>query len=222
LPTGEWTDDTFVPFDYGYFAFVYNSEVVKDVPKSLDDLINAKSDLKIVLEDPRSSTPGLGFMLWMKSVYGDDTADAWNKLDDKIVTTTKSWSDAYFNFFLSGEADMVMSYTTSPAYHLIAENDPKYKAASFTEGHYLQVEVAATVKSSDSPELSKSFMQFIVSDEFQSAIPTGNWMYPVTDIEQPEGFKTLITPTKSLTLSETDVHENRRAWVDEWLDASDN
>ncbi|MGB0844157.1 MAG: thiamine ABC transporter substrate binding subunit [Alphaproteobacteria bacterium] len=222
LPTGPWTDETFVPFDYGYFAFVYNSETVSDVPSSLNELVNADPKLKIVLQDPRSSTPGLGFLLWMKSVYGDDAPAAWDKLEDKVVTTTKSWSDAYFNFFLAGEADMVLSYTTSPAYHLIAENDPKFKAASFTEGHYMQVEVAAALKSSDTPELAQQFMQFILEDGFQVAIPTGNWMYPVTDVKQPDGFETLITPAKTLYLSEGDVNSKRRNWVDEWLDASSN
>ncbi len=35
---------------------------------------------KIVIEDPRTSTPGLGLLLWVKSVYGDKAGDAWGKL----------------------------------------------------------------------------------------------------------------------------------------------
>ena len=38
---------------------------------------------------------------------------------------------------------MALAYTTSPAYHLIAENDDTKAAAMFDEGHYMQVEVAA-------------------------------------------------------------------------------
>lgn len=38
----------------------------------------------------------------------------------KTVTVTKGWSEAY-GLFLKGESDLVLSYTTSPAYHIIAE-----------------------------------------------------------------------------------------------------
>ena len=72
-----WTDEYFMPFDYGYFAVVYDTEAMKEPPKSLDELVNGDASAKIVLQDPRSSTPGLGFLLWMKSVYGDKAAEAW-------------------------------------------------------------------------------------------------------------------------------------------------
>ena len=32
---GGWDNDTFVPFDYGYFAFVYDKNKLKNPPKSL-------------------------------------------------------------------------------------------------------------------------------------------------------------------------------------------
>ena len=35
----------------------------------------ADDDLRIVIQDPRTATPGLGFLLWMKSVYGDNAAE---------------------------------------------------------------------------------------------------------------------------------------------------
>lgn len=34
LPNG-WSDNTFVPYDYGYFAFVYNKEKLANPPTSL-------------------------------------------------------------------------------------------------------------------------------------------------------------------------------------------
>ncbi|TJV70096.1 MAG: thiamine ABC transporter substrate-binding protein, partial [Mesorhizobium sp.] len=32
---GGWSDDIFVPFDYGYFAVVYDTEKLKNPPKRL-------------------------------------------------------------------------------------------------------------------------------------------------------------------------------------------
>ena len=208
-----WADDTFLPFDWGWFAFVGN--VGGEMPTSFAAL--ADSDLKIVIEDPRSSTPGLGLLLWVKLAYGDQAADIWAKLADNIVTVTPGWSEAY-GLFLSGEADLVLSYTTSPAYHLIAESDATKVALPFDEGHYLQVEVAAKLAGSDVPELADQFMAFILSDGFQSAIPTTNWMYPAVTPAAglPEGFKTLIQPEQSLFLSSTEAAAMRDGALEEW------
>ncbi|MGF1762414.1 thiamine ABC transporter substrate binding subunit [Aliivibrio kagoshimensis] len=214
LPNG-WSDTTFVPFDYGYFSFVYNKESLKNPPKSLKELVEQRDDIKVIYQDPRTSTPGQGLMLWMKSVYGDDVTGAWKQLAEKTVTVTKGWSEAY-NMFLKGEADMVLSYTTSPAYHIIAEQKNQYVSADFAEGHYTQVEVAAKVKSSKNQTLADQFMAFILSDEFQEVMPTGNWMYPVTEVELPEGFEQLTIPSKSLTFNSDEIAENRKTWIREW------
>lgn len=218
LLPGGWEDKTFVPFDYGYFAFVYNKEKLLNPPKSLKELVEKRDDLKIIYQDPRTSTPGQGLMLWMKWVYADNAAQAWRMLAEKTVTVTKGWSEAY-SMFLKGEADMVLSYTTSPAYHIIAEQNDQYAAASFSEGHYAQVEVAAKVKSSHNPKLAEQFLNFIISDEFQSAIPTGNWMYPVTDVALPEGFAQLTVPAESFSFPAKDIAEHGKSWVREWRNA---
>lgn len=217
LPEG-WSSQTFVPYDYGYFAFVYDKTKLTNPPKSLKELVEKRDDISVIYQDPRTSTPGQGLMLWMKSVYGDDVSGAWQQLAKKTVTVTKGWSEAY-NMFLEGESDMVLSYTTSPAYHLIAEENPNFSSANFAEGHYMQVEVAAKVKSSEKQALADQFMQFILSDGFQNAVPTGQWMYPVTDIELPAGFDTLSVPAKSLQFAPENVADNRRTWIREWQSA---
>lgn len=211
-----WTDDTFVPFDWGYFAFVHGAG--QQVPTNFRAL--GESDKKIIIQDPRSSTPGLGLLLWVKAAYGDDAPAIWEGLADNIVTVTKGWSEAY-GLFLEGESDMVLSYTTSPAYHLIAEEDTSKAAAVFDEGHYMQVEVAAATASSDQPELAASFLEFMVSDAFQSIIPTTNWMYPAVTPAGglPEGFETLVEPSRALLVPLEEAAAVRDAALAEWLDA---
>lgn len=211
-----WSDDVFVPYDWGYFAFVHNADL--DAPTSFRAL--ADSELKIVIQDPRSSTPGLGLLLWVKSVFGDDAPAMWDDLSDNIVTVTKGWSEAY-GLFLEGEADMVLSYTTSPAYHLIAEEDASKSAAHFDDGHYMQVEVAGKLAASDQPDLADAFMAFMVSEGFQSLIPTTNWMYPavVPAAGLPDGFDTLVQPTKALLHPAENVPVIRAEALQEWLTA---
>ncbi|ENG6107471.1 thiamine ABC transporter substrate binding subunit [Serratia liquefaciens] len=215
---GGWQDKTFVPYDYGYFAFVYNKEKLKNPPKSLHELVESSQNWKVIYEDPRTSTPGLGLLLWMQKVYGDQAPAAWQKLAKKTVTVTKGWSEAY-GLFLKGEGDLVLSYTTSPAYHLIEEKKDSYAAANFSEGHYLQVEVAGKLKASKQPELAERFMQFMVSPAFQNAIPTGNWMYPVIKTSLPAGFDQMTVPQTALQYSAEDVAKQRSNWIRAWQTA---
>ncbi|WP_059122595.1 thiamine ABC transporter substrate binding subunit [Vibrio sp. MEBiC08052] len=217
LPNG-WHDDVFIPYDYGYFAFVYRKDLLPNPPHSLKALVEQAPDLKIIYQDPRTSTPGQGLLLWMKSVYGDQAAQAWQQLAEKTVTVTKGWSEAY-SMFLKGESDMVLSYTTSPAYHQVAEQDDRYTAAEFSEGHYMQVEVAAKLAGSPHQALADQFMQFILSDDFQSVIPTTNWMYPVTSVALPDAYSHLSIPKKALQFSAPQIAENRKHWIREWQTA---
>ena len=215
-----WTDEYFMPFDYGYFAVIYDTQAMKEPPKSLDELVNGDPAQKIVLQDPRSSTPGLGFLLWMKSVYGDKAADAWKKLQPRILTVTPGWSEAYA-LFTKGEAPMVLSYTTSPAYHMVAEDSDRYQAAAFSDGHYMQIEVAGILKAAPEKELAREFMAFMTTPGFQDAIPTHNWMLPAAaiDMELPDAFDKLVEPETSLLYSPEEVAQNRKAWIDEWTAA---
>jgi len=212
----KWSDDTFLPFDYGYFAFIYDENKLESVPENLDAL--AASSLRVIIQDPRSSTSGLGLLLWLQAVKGDQAGAYWAELADNIVTVTKGWSEAY-GLFLEGEADMVLSYTTSPAYHLIAEQKTQYHAAPFTDGHGLQIEVAARLKNAPQPELADAFMAFILSEEFQSVIPTGNWMYPVTSVPLPDEFSQLIQPARSLIIDADEVNASKRSWLAEFNQA---
>ena len=215
-----WNDDLFLPYDYGYFAFVYNQELLSKPPTSLKQLVEDADAPKILIQDPRTSTPGLGLLLWVKKVYGDKAPEAWQKLSSRIVTVSKGWSEAY-GLFLKGEAPMVLSYTTSPAYHLIAEEDKRFAAAKFSEGHYQQIEVAGLLASSQQKPLAKQFLTFMMSEDFQSIIPTTNWMYPAAlEANQlPTGFSGLINPSPALLFADKDIAKNRKLWVDEWLEA---
>ena len=214
---GGWQDKTFLPFDYGHFAFVYDSSKLKQPPTSLQDLA-ARQDLRVIYEDPRTSTPGQGLMLWAKQTLGAQAPAFWQQLAKHTVTVTKGWSESY-GMFLKGEADVVLSYTTSPAYHRLAENKTQYRAAMFEHGHYRQVEVAAQLKNAPQPQLAARFMQFILSPDFQNLIPQGNWMYPVTAVKLPEGFDQHEQPTHSLHFSEAQIAAGRKAWLQEWRQA---
>ncbi len=214
-----YTDDTFVPFDYSYFAFVYDADRLEKVPDSFEALASMPKEFKIVIQDPRSDTAGLGLLLWVKSVYGEKAGAYWKRLAPHILTITKGWSEAY-GLFLKGEADMVLSYTTSPAYHIVEENKTTIKSATFKEGHYGQIEVAAVLKSSTQQALAQAFLAFMHSKTFANIIPTTNWAYPVVkDTPLHAAFETLHKPKQMMLMDGKTVQESRKAIIDEWLEA---
>ncbi|WP_136067405.1 thiamine ABC transporter substrate binding subunit [Modicisalibacter radicis] len=217
----EWSDDTFVPFDWAPFAFVYDTQALDDPPTSFEALIDAPDDLKIIIQDPRTSTPGLGLLLWIKHAYGERADGIWQGLQPHILTVTRDWSEAYFSLFMNGEAPMVLSYATSPAYHMAVEDTDRYQALEFDEGHYLQVEVAARTRHGEHPELAREFLDFMLGSEFQNTLPLTNVMYPAVDLGEalPDVFSKLIDP-EVYTFPPQQVHRHRREWIDEWLRAS--
>lgn len=213
-----WEDTTFLPFDWSWFAFIYDETRLPNPPTSFREL--ADSDLKIVIQDPRSSTPGLGLLMWVEAAYGAEAPQIWRDLADNLLTITPGWSESY-DLFLKGEADMVLSYTTSPAYHISAEQDHAKHAAPFTEGHYMQIEVAGLLANAKQPELAKAFLKYLLSEKAQSTLPETNWMYPVKQLSGglPESFSTLLTPQTSLLLSSSVAQESRDKALSYWRDA---
>jgi len=197
------------PMDYSYFAIVYDSEKLSRPPRSLEDLANPEFRQNLILIDPRTSSPGLGFFAWVKEVYGDGWRDYWRRIQPSILTVAEGWSTAY-GLFTRGESAMVLSYTTSPGYHLEYEDTERYKAAIFSDGHALQIEAAGLLASAKNKENAKLFLDFMLSPDFQDIIPLTNWMYPVIDIPLPPSFRINPKSDKPLMcgpVSEADLNE---------------
>ena len=213
-----WWDDSFMPYDFGYFAFIYNIDKVKNPPHSLHELVDNKAGWKIIYQDPRTSTPGLGLLFWMKKVYGDNAANAWQQVAKNTVTVTKGWSEAY-GMFLKGEADFVLSYNTSPVAHIMNENDRHYQAAIFDEGHYRQVEVAGIIKYSQEVDLARQFLRYLLTPEVQRQFAEKNVMYPIIKTDIPNAFAQINSVNKSLEFKPEEIEKHQKAWIREWQSA---
>lgn len=212
----EWTDDTFLPFDWAYVSFIYDATKIESPPASFEALRTMPVDQKVVIQDPRSSISGLALVLWVKAVYGDQAEAFWRDMAPRILTVTKGWSEAY-GLFTDGEAPMVLSYNTSPAYHIAFEEDDTKRAAIFEEGHYGFFELVAKTSTTDNPNADK-FMEFVLSDAFQSAIPMTNFSYPSAQgpSEWPAVFANLPAPDKAIFMSEDEAEAIRAEAIEEW------
>ena len=188
-----------VPYDYGDFAFIWDSESKIEPPESLEDLTKPEYAKKVIIMDPRTSTPGLGLLAWTQAVYKDGWRDYWKRLAPSILAMTPGWDTGY-GLFTKGEAPLVLSYSTSPAYHKAYENSERYKTLAFSEGHSAQIELAGVLAASKRRKDAEKFLNFLLSEEAQALLPETQWMYPANAATTlPASFS--VVPKEIVTLS---------------------
>ncbi|MGE4454619.1 MAG: thiamine ABC transporter substrate binding subunit [Sphaerochaeta sp.] len=207
-----------LPFDYGNFAFIVDTEKMKEeeIPTSLASLTDQVYRDKVILIDPRTSSVGLGLLLWTIEVFGEDKYLAWwETMKDQALTITDGWSSAY-GLFTEGEAPLVLSYTTSPVYHVTYEDTTRYQVAIFEEGHSTTIEGVGILASSKKKDEARQFIDFILS-EGQLTIAMANSMYPVNSkTELPGAFDYAPKPEKNLSMSSETLAKNLDRWLTEW------
>jgi thiamine transport system substrate-binding protein len=212
-------DPLLVPFDYGFLAFLYDSKrnpslaKIKTFKEFAARQITRKN---LVMADPRTSSLGLGFLLWSQVLFqGSDLEGIWRGIAKQIMTLTPGWSGSY-GLFVKEKADTVLSYSTSPAYHIEKEGKHEIQALAFEEGHLRQVEGLSLVKSSKKIDRVQLLSEILLSPEIQRQIPLLQYMYPaIRDVKLPESFRGLPIP-KAVPADPKLVHEKRREWLQQW------
>lgn len=203
-----------IPYDFGYFCLVWDSQKLANPPQTLLDLVKPEYAKKLIIMDPRSSTPGLGFLAMVVGNAGDNWPAVWKQLKPSILTITPGW-DAGYGMFTQGEAPLVISYTTSPAYHVENDKTDRYKALLFPEGLPRQVEGAGVVKGAKHPALAAAFIEFMLSKDFQEQLPLTQWMYPVnTAVKLPVSYSAAPQPGKLVAVDPAALDKALAAWAD--------
>ena len=119
--------------------------------------------------------------------------------------------------YTQGEAPIVLSYETSPAYHIEFENTDRYANIFLGGRAYGQMEIAGIVKGTPNRKLAEQFIDYILSVEFQSEIPLNQFMYPVhRDAVVPPSFITSRGNRTLVGLSPSQVSENIESWLEAW------
>jgi thiamine transport system substrate-binding protein len=230
-----WIADTFVPFDYGILAFIADTKKLSpdDFPKTWKELQKGRFKKSLLLEDPRTSSPGFGFV-WGSihavaasagevfppvstedvPVTGKKTREGfteyWSNLKSQWLTLAPGWSQAY-GMFTKGEAPLVWSYITSEAYHRlkgeVADRD-RYRAVVFEDGNPVQVEGAALLHDAPGGAAMRKkalvFLDILTSDEIQRQIPETQWMMPTRlATKLPPVFQGLPQAKKKFSLDAT-------------------
>jgi thiamine transport system substrate-binding protein len=206
-----------IPFDYGGVTLNYDSKALPNPPTTWEQLLDPSFKRKIILMSPATSSPGRSFLLFTIAVFGEDKyLDFWKRLKPNILTVAPGWSEGY-GLYTQGEAPIVLSYDTSPAYHRQFENETRYENLILDDSAYAQVEVAGVLRGSQNLVNARRLMDYLVSPELQGQIALSQVMYPVhPDVSLPDAFRAVKRAGKLVSLDEKKVAEKFETWLKDW------
>ncbi len=210
-------DFRLTPFDWGHVLLNYDSERLPDPPTTWEELLDPRLSESIILMNPATSSPGRNFLLLTVAVHGEEGyLDYWRRLSPNILTITSGWSEGY-GLYSQGEAPIVLSYESSPPYHIEFEDTDRYRNLILDDHGYAQIEVAGVLSGATNVENARRLIDFLLSVEFQQEIPLNQFMYPVrADVELPEAFDLVETAGTSIFLPVEHVDENFDEWLSDW------
>ena len=198
-------------------------------PASFDDLITPAYRDLLVVQNPTTSSPGLAFLLATVAKYGPEGfVGWWESLRANGVTVVDSWDAAYYNEFTQGGSGgtrpIVVSYASSPPATVIYASDPKPAeptTATVDATCFRQVEFAGILQGTKHEEVARALIDFLVSEEFQAALPESNFVYPVrAGVALPDLFERFAKPAANpLTVNPADIAANRDNWIAAWTAA---
>jgi thiamine transport system substrate-binding protein len=213
------------PIDVGYINFnldkAYFEENDLALPTDLTALATETYQGLTVVQNPATSSPGLGFMLATIVRFGEEGdytwLDYWRDLRDNEVLVSSGWNDAYYMAFTryGGDRPIVLSYATSPS----AEGGATVNL--FCEKCvYEQIEAVGILKGTQNEVAAQQFIDFMLSERFQTDIPGNMFVYPVVnDIALPTEFEQYAaTPSAEqiARLAPDVIEANLQRWLKEW------
>lgn len=212
--------ENFIPYNWAPIAFVSRTDLKTQI-KSLDDLLQPELKNKIALEDPRTSSPGLQFLAWVMMTKTEaEAVQFFKKMNQQAHSYSSGWSAAY-GIFTHKQADIVLSYVTSPIYHLLEEKDSGFKSIEFAEGHPAQIEFAGVPETCQNCEAAQKFVQFMQTPEAQKIIMAKNYMLPIykpaqeaTAFDTIKVYKLISKPLPS--------KEELQRWLNLWAEIRKN
>jgi thiamine transport system substrate-binding protein len=202
-----------IPLDFGAMSFVYRkSEFInqKGIPRSRRDLNGPLLKKKFILQDPRASSPGMVFFLFMNPILKPA------QLKSSWLTLAPNWDSSY-KMFLAKDAPMVWSYVSSLAYHASKGELNDYGVVEFEEGLPVQIEGMAVIqKNSDSAGSGgrskpvsnpciQSWIDFVMKPAVLEKLAQKQWMLPAMKGVPLPPFFDRLPPLKKIAEFPFDV-----------------
>ncbi|HSK22504.1 MAG TPA: thiamine ABC transporter substrate-binding protein [Egicoccus sp.] len=216
------------PVDFGDVCLNYDvawfEETGLPLPETLDELTADEYAGLLTVMNPATSSPGLAFLLATVEEFGEDGyLDFWSALRDNDVLVTDGWSEAYYDEFSAtgtGDRPLVVSYASSPPAEVYFADPPPEQAPTgvIEASCFRQVEFAGILAGTEHEEAARTFVDFLLTREFQENLPLTMFVFPVrSDAALPEVFvEHAVVPDDAYQLEPDAIGAGRDEWIDGW------
>ncbi|TKX76893.1 thiamine ABC transporter substrate-binding protein, partial [Halorubrum sp. SD626R] len=221
-----------VPFDTGYVSLVYDGTET-EAPATFEGLLDPEHAGALIAQNPGSSATGRAFLLHTVNRFGDgpdgtvegedgdpdyDYLDYWADLQANDVRVLGSWDDAY-TAWSNGEAPMVVSYSTDQVFaDMEGANLEEHQIRFVNDQAYATPEGMAVFAETDTPDLAREFMSFMLDPEVQGEIAQRNVAFPATDTATlPDDYAELAQePADPVTFTYDELRGSVGEWIEAW------
>jgi thiamine transport system substrate-binding protein len=214
------SERSFVPYDWAPLTFITRKNFPIAVA-NLKDLMNEQLKGRIALQDPRTSSPGMHFLVWLfENKSADEAVKILKSMNKQAHSFSPSWSTAY-GIFKDSQADLVYSYITSPVYHQVEESDSNYMGIETAEPLSAQVEFVGIPATCKNCEAAEMFVNFLLTPDAQKIIMSKNYMFPVIErVKEATPFDA-IKVYKTLPVKFYDQTRIEK-WINTWSEIRKN
>ena len=221
----EIIDGELKSIDYADVCFNVDLNYFKEnnlaIPAHWKELTEPKYKNLTVVSNPNTSSPGLAFLA-ATYAYLNNPQDIpepvwwWLALRDNGVKIAASWEDAYYTDFSGssgkGKYPIVLSYSSSPAYEVDEQGNPKTQA--LLRDCFRQTEYAGVLANAKNTDGANAFIAFMLGNSFQRALPESMYVYPIDkSVKLPEAWEKNAKPATSIVGDKLDISANREKWL---------
>ena len=210
----------FVPYEYGYITFTYDSHafLTQSPPATIEDLADPAYAGQLICEDPRTSSTGFSFLLWTIAHFGEDGyLDFWRSIHGSLLTITQGWGEGW-SLLTHGEAPLMVSFSTDTAYAAMFGDPLRYRAYAPGGEGYCTVYGIGIVKGTQHTKLAQEFINLLLSKKMQELLPKTEVMFPAnTNAELPLAFaEYAIVPQVPISIPLDLVGKKMNDWLHAW------
>ena len=208
-----------IPICSSPLAFIYNDQSIEKAPETFGEMQDGIFKDKIILLNPHTSSLGRAMLIWSVAAFGENGySHFWKSVKENIFTIADDQEEGY-NMFLAAQAPLIQAYSSSIIYHIKQEATDRFKATIPQEGCFKVIKTAGIAARSENVELAKHFIDFLLSDDFQTIVPERMWMYPCSkNIKLNNDYELLPAVKNDYTsqLSSRTVGRRISAWLKRW------
>mgnify|MGYP006282875303 CR=1 FL=1 len=212
-----------IPYDTSYVSIVYNETLgdngAYSAPETFDELLDPAYEGDLLAQNPTASATGKSFLLHtIKAKGANGYLDYWKQLQDNGVRILSDWSSSY-TAYSNEEAPMVVSYSTDQVYAQRSGEDlAKHQIRFLNDQGYAYPEGMALFEGTDTPELARSFLDFMLRPDVQGEIAQRNVAFPATTTaELPASFSEYAqAPPEAVTFTYDALRDNVSEWTQAW------